>query len=64
MTKKIVFVLKKTIESSYSKKDPLYTHISTASVCPVVPEQTSSYEGLSLEPCVYPTYVLFTPGTR
>ena len=41
----------------------------TASVCPVLPEQTSLYVGWTPPypiglPCVYPTQVAMTPGSR
>src|SRR5205823_6991433 len=35
----------------------------TASVCPVYPEQTSSYVGFGVTPPAYPTEVEMTPGT-
>src|SRR6059058_3854125 len=35
---------------------------STASVCPVRPEQTSSYVGFFVKPPAYPTAVVYTPG--
>src|SRR3954471_13756508 len=36
----------------------------TASVCPVWPEQTSSYDGCGVDPPAYPADVDQTPGIR
>lgn len=46
------------------KKTKGIVHMNHQDDVPVLPEQTASYVGLCNCPCVYPTSVWVTPGTR
>src|SRR5699024_4230514 len=54
----------KNVASSFSTGSTCGSNTTrTASVCPVAPEQTSSYVGLGVQPPAYPTAVVHTPSS-